>query len=142
MAKYTDEFRAGAIAMLTAAGFDTNKAKAVEQVSRYYKGQVSERTLYRWGNGENSPAPAKLVRGKKEELADVFERVAYKYLQHAEHPDVIDDEMRLLRGLPTEIISIIPDLVSAIQRSGDDPEQVFKRLLQRANERANARTAG
>lgn len=157
MAKYSDEYRAAAIAMLMSAGFATEKTRAVRDIARYYKGAIPERTLFRWGNGENRPAPAKLVTSKKEELADVFERVAYKYLQHAETQDVIDDvsgnaavitaatavdKMRLLRGLPTEIISLIPDLISAIQLAGDDPEQVFKRLIERARERANARTTG
>ncbi len=147
MAKYTDEFRASAIAMLAGAGFADNKTKAVEQVATYYKGKVSTRTLFRWGNGENSPAPAKLVTEKKEELADVFERVAYKYLKHAEHEDVIDDvsgnaavitaatavdKMRLLRGLPTEIISILPQVVDALKGAGYDPVQVFNDIIAEA----------
>lgn len=156
MAKFSDEFRAVAISMLMSQGFAKTPMLAVEATAAYYRGKVSKRTLYRWGNGENNPAPAKLVTEKKEELADVFERVAYKYLAHAESQDVIDDvagnsavvtaatavdKMRLLRGLPTEIVQIIPDLVSAIQRSGDDPEQVFRRLLERATERADARNS-
>lgn len=117
MAKYSDEQRAGAIAMLASAGFATDKTKAVNEIYKYYKGAIPTRTLFRWGNGENNPAPAKLVTEKKEELADVFERVARKYLVHAENQDVIDDvsgnaavvtaatavdKMRLLRGEPTE----------------------------------------
>lgn len=147
MAKYSDEFRASAIAMLEGAGFASSKSKAVEQVERYYKGKVSKRTLFRWGNGENNPAPAKLVTEKKEDLADVFERVAYKYLKHAEHEDVIDevsgnaavvtaatavDKMRLLRGLPTEIISIIPLVVDALKGAGYDPVQVFNDIIAEA----------
>lgn len=147
MAKYTDEFRATAIAMLIGAGFDKNKTRACEEVATYYKGKVSTRTLFRWGNGENNPAPAKLVTEKKEDLADVFERVAYKYLKHAESDDVVDDvsgnaavitaatavdKMRLLRGLPTEIISIIPQVVNALESAGYDPVEVFNDLISAA----------
>lgn len=153
MAKYSDEFRASAIAMLLGAGFAENKSKAVETVERYYKSKISARTLFRWGNGENSPAPAKLVTEKKEELADVFERVAYKYLRHAENEDVIDavagnaavvtaatavDKMRLLRGLPTEIVEVIPQLMDALKAANMDPTETFNRMLQKAHERAAA----
>lgn len=147
MAKFTDEFRAGAIAMLVGAGFATNKTRACDEVARYYKGAVNARTLMRWGGGENRPAPDKLVVEKKEELADVFERVAYKYLQHAEHQDVIDDvagnaavitaatavdKMRLLRGLPTEIVVMLPDVLAALKVLGQEPSDVFNRIIQRA----------
>lgn len=148
MAKYSDEYRAVAISALMAAGFAENKTKAVKDVARYYRGAIPERTLFRWGSGENSPAPAKLVIEKKEELADVFERVAYKYLAHAEHEDVIDDvsgnaavitaatavdKMRLLRGLPTEIVEVLPGLVSAMQQAGLSPADVFNNMLARLN---------
>jgi hypothetical protein len=151
MAKYTDEFRATAIAMLVGAGFEKNKTKAVDEVAQYYRGKVAKRTLFRWGNGENSPAPAKLVTVKKEDLADVFERVAYTYLKHAESEDVVDevsgnaavttaatavDKMRLLRGLPTEILGLLPDVLEALRVLGQEPSDVFNRIIQRAAQHA------
>lgn len=146
--QYTDEQRAQAVAMLHSQGYPDKKG-ALQAVADYMG--VHPRTISRWFNGENNPPPDKLVSEKKAELADVYEGIAYKMLAHAGKDDVIDemsgkdaviaaatatDKMRLLRGLPTEIVQIIPDVVQAIQDAGDDPVRIFERLIERARERA------
>lgn len=142
--RYTDKFRASAVVMLEAAGYPDTKG-ALSRTAEHLK--VPAMTLSRWFKRANNPPPNELVTEKKGELADIFEDVAYLYLGQARQPDVIDetrgrdavmtaavatDKMRLLRGLPTEIIGIIPDFVQAMNDIGKDPVDVLKRLTDRA----------
>ena len=144
--RYTDEERASLVVMLESEGYP-GKLGALTKVSQYSK--VPKRTLRRWFKGENGKPPDKVVRLKKENLADKFEGIAYAMLDHAGEPDVISDmdgkgaviaaatatdKMRLLRGLPTEIIEIIPtiqDIYKALEDKGLEPGIVFGRMKQR-----------
>jgi hypothetical protein len=92
------------------------------------------------------------IQRANEALDNVFEEVARRYLDHSVKPDVIDevkgkdaviaaatavDKMRLLRGLPTEIIEILPvieRLHTALIESGKSPADVFERMIQRLHE--------
>lgn len=144
--------------MLIAGDYPANPAK-LEEVARY--GKVPSRTLRRWYNREYGAPPDNIVTQQKRELADVFEDIAYKYLTHAAKDDVIEavsgnaavvtaatavDKMRLLRGLPTEVIAIVPDVVSALQKAGYDPVSVFNDLIaeseRRYQQRLSAGSAG
>jgi len=152
--RYDDKFRASAVVTLQAAGYtgdEHSRPGALSQVSNAIG--VPMPTLRRWFTGDRNPPPSDMVSEKKADLAVVFEDIAYKMLAHAGNPDVIDsmsgkdaviaaatatDKMRLLRGLPTEIVQIIPDVVAAIESMGQSPADVFNRIIQRARE--NART--
>lgn len=142
--RYDDKFRASAVVMLEAAGYP-NVEGALTRVAK--EQQIPRETLRRWARGLNNPPPPELVTEKKEELADVFERVAYKYLKHAEQQDVIEDvsgnsavitaatavdKMRLLRGLPTEIVGLLPEVLEALAVLGQNPVDLFNRIIQRA----------
>ena len=144
--RYTDEERASLVVMLESEGYP-GKLGALTKVSEYSK--VPKRTLRRWFKGENGKPPDKVVRLKKEDLADKFEGIAYAMLDHAGGNDIIEemqgkdavmsaaiatDKMRLLRGLPTEIVEIIPtiqDIYKALQEKGLEPGAVFGRMKQR-----------
>lgn len=141
---YTDEFRASAVAMLAAEGYPAVKG-SLQRVADLLG--IHARTLSRWFNGENNPPPDMLVSEKRDELSDMFERVAYQYLDHATKPEVVAsasardamtaagiavDKMRLLRGMPTAIVSLMPGFVEAIKAMGQDPEEVMKRAITRA----------
>jgi hypothetical protein len=141
---YTDEFRASAVAMLHAAGYP-KAIGALRAVSRKLK--VPERTLSRWFNAEQNPPPDKLVSVKKGDMADALEEVAWTLLDSMSDADAIGDaslqqratayaiaidKMRLLRGLPTEIVALIPDVISAIQSLGQSPAEVFQRMIELA----------
>lgn len=145
---YDDKFRTSAVVMLTAAGYP-NTEGALSRVATELR--VPARTLSRWFNGEQNPPPDQMVKDKKEELADTFEVIARKYLKHAGRKDVIEevsgnaaviaaatatDKMRLLRGLPTEIVQMLPDVLSALERLGQKPSDVFASIIQRAREEA------
>jgi transcriptional regulator with XRE-family HTH domain len=147
--RYTDEERASAVVMLQSQGYP-DKPGALRKVADYMG--LNPRTLSRWFNGEHNPPPDNLVMDKKIDLADKFERAAYVFVDHALKPDVIEDmtgqqamtsagiavdKMRLLRGLPTEIVQILPEVVAAIESMGQSPSEVFNRIIERAKEHAN-----
>lgn len=149
MAKYSDDFRAQVIALLDGAKYSANKTKAVNEVYHYLNGRVPKRTLFRWGNRENRPAPAKLVTSKKGDLADALDGLIWQLVEHATDPDTIDemsgretstsigiyvDKVRLLRGMPTEIIEIMPDFVGALQAAGKEPKEFMKRVIDRVTQ--------
>lgn len=144
--RYTDEERAGLVVMLQGEGYPETLG-ALSKVATY--SGVPKRTLRRWFKGTNGQPPDKVVRLKKEDLADKFENIAYVMLDHAGGTDVIEemkgkdavmsaaiatDKMRLLRGLPTEIVSIIPDFIQAIENMGQSPRDVMDRIIQRSNQ--------
>lgn len=144
--QYSDKDKASALAVLDANNGNLSATAKLTGVPR--------KTLADWAKGRVVPEVAELRHEKKEELADVFERVAYKYLARAEKDDVIDnttgnsavttaavavDKMRLLRGLPTEIVQLVPALVDALERAGMNPQEMFERMIQKANERAQLR---
>jgi hypothetical protein len=77
-------------------------------------------------------------------LDKMFETTARNYLMQANNPDVIAstkgpqavvaaatalDKLRLLQGLPTEIVAVIPTLVEVIRRKGYDPAEAIKTML-------------
>lgn len=142
--QYSDKFRAGIVAMLQSEGYPVTKG-ALVTVSKYCG--VPSMTISRWFKATQNPAPNELVTEKKEELADLFENAARVYIRHAVTPDVVEqvagqaamtaagiavDKMQLLRGLPTAIISIIPQVVKALEAAGYDPVQVFNDLIAQA----------
>lgn len=144
--RYDDEFRAGAVAMLHAAGYP-NAPGALAKIANEL--HVPDRTLSRWFNGENNPPPDKLVNIKKGDMAAALEEVAWKLLDSMADADAIAeaplqqratsygiavDKMRLLRGLPTEIVALIPEVISAIQALGQSPAEVFNGIIRRAKQ--------
>lgn len=144
--RYDDEYRAGAIAMLHAAGYPDTTGALTRVANELH---VPDRTLSRWFNGENNSPPDKLVNIKKGDMANALEEVAWKLLdsmadseaiadaplqQRATAYGIAVDKMRLLRGLPTEIVALIPDVVNALQSMGQSPAEVFNRIIQRAKQ--------
>lgn len=147
--QYTDKFRAGIVAMLQSEGYPQTKG-ALARVSAYC--QVPSMTISRWFNARQNPPPNELVSEKKEELSDMFEQAARKYLKHSLTSEVIEDtrgkdaivaaatatdKMQLLRGMPTEIIGVLPDLVAAMENAGLKPSDVFNNMLSRLNAQAS-----
>jgi transposase-like protein len=149
--RYTDEHRATLVAMLEMEGYP-QVASALRKVATY--AQIQPNVLRRWFVKKQNPPPNKLVVRKKKELAELFEDVAHTYLNRALDEDAISatagqsaviaaatatDKMRLLRGLPTEIVSLIPDVVTAIESMGQSPADFFNRIIQRAKQQSDAR---
>lgn len=145
---YDDKFRASAVVMLQAAGYPDKKG-ALTYVAEHLK--VPAMTISRWFNSRQNAPPNELVTEKKAELADLFEDAARAYLQHAVNPLVIEevpgqaamtaaaiatDKMQLLRGLPTSIVAVLPDLVKAMEAAGLNPSDVFNNMLARLHAQA------
>lgn len=137
--QYSDNDKAAALAALDAN--NGNVYKTARQLG------IGRTTLENWarGRGVNHDVP-ELRRVKKTELADTLEQVAETYAAHLLEPTTIMktsakdaaitvgtaiDKMRLLRGLPTEIVAVIPLLVQALQDNGLDASDVFNAMLAR-----------
>ncbi len=109
--QYSESDKATALALLAAnAGNITRTARETG---------FPATTLRQWRDGEHINEEVTLLRDqKKEELADLFERVARLYLDRALAPDTVSetkgkdaviaaataiDKMQLLKGAPTAI---------------------------------------
>lgn len=86
-------------------------------------------------------------------LDTIFEDIARRYLNHAAQDEVVKgtkgkdaviaaatavDKMRLLRGLPTEIVQLLPDVVMAIEKLGQNPVDVFNRIIEAATQQTES----
>ena len=132
MAKYSDEYRATAIAMLEAEGYPDNKY-AVQRVADYLARQKPSphvRTLRLWFNRKNNPAPEKLIQEKKGELNARIQSAMDLYIEHIGMRDIVDetsageaakvfgilfDKSRLLEDKSTENIEVM-DKTAARER--------------------------
>lgn len=107
--RYSDDFRANALAALAANGGDANAtAKQLE---------IPRTTLRQWARGARHPEATQMSQEKRAPLADTFEDIAYRLLngvtdekiKSAEVSRLLTaagisvDKMRLLRGQPTSI---------------------------------------
>ncbi len=148
---YDDQFRASAVCMLQSQGYPEN-AGALSIVARHLK--LPGRTLRRWFNGENNPPPDNLVQGKKEDLKTLFINEIYEILKvlpdHREDATyqqlttslaIFFDKVRLLEGLPTEIVGVLPPLVAALKDIGVDPVEAFQEMLNQAKAQREAADA-
>lgn len=156
--RYTDEDRAMLVVMLQAQGYtgnpETNKPGALQSVAEYSK--VPERTLRRWFNGENNPPPDNIVRHKKGDLSNELEDIVWLMTGKLKDDDVLSDmsgkdmatsvailidKIRLLRGLPTEIVEIIPSvqqLYDLLKAQGQNPSDVFNAMIAKLHAQQSA----
>jgi hypothetical protein len=135
--QYSDEDKAAALATLDMNGGNLSKTAK--------KFGIAISTLQSWRDGRGTNTSVTNMRNvKKGELADKLEQVAHAYTDHLLSPVTINDtgakdaavtvgtaidKMRLLRGLPTEIISVVPQLVDALKSAGLDPVQAFNDMI-------------
>lgn len=145
--RYTDEERAMLVVMLQSQGYTgdvtTNKPGALQSVVEY--SGVPERTLRRWFHGASNPPPDNLVRNKKGELSDELEDIVWLMTGTLKSEEVIGemsgkdiatsigilvDKIRLLRGLPTEIVQVLPGIVGALNDLKISPADYFNAMMQ------------
>lgn len=128
--RYTDEFRAGAIAWLEGAGYPDTPG-ALERVAGQLN--VPTRTLRRWWTGESNPVPDNIVTLKKQELADVVKAEVYgileamgktraeaSYKELATAGGIMIDKLQLLQGKPTERTEVIETWLNGLPQSEYD----------------------
>jgi hypothetical protein len=155
VARYSDEFRIGVLALLQGAGHPHNE-HAVSEVYEHLKNKgsnITRRTILRWASGENvSHVPMDKVQDivvqQKEDMGEALRILFWKLYEHALGDETIDqlkgaqaytamgivlDKYRLVQGLPTEVVQVIMPAVEALKRAGKDPVEVFKQIEQQAN---------
>lgn len=112
--RYTDKFRASAVLMLEAAGYEPGaNGGALTSVSNKLKVPLS--TLKGWYTAEHNPVPAEVRTEKKGELVDIIRREIYQALDEAPNarPEasyrdlitgaaILVDKLQLLTGEPTD----------------------------------------
>lgn len=140
---YDDEFRASAILSLRTSGYPDTEG-ALARVSRQLN--VPAMTLSRWFRRSNNPPPNKVVTRQKGDLKTLFTDEIYEimgvlperredasYQQLVTSMAIFFDKIRLLEGLPTEIFSILPDWLAAMDRRGLNAVDVIKTMTNRLN---------
>lgn len=115
--RYTDDFRATAVTMLDALGYDGNgdKTGALTKVSNEYNVPLS--TLRGWWTAEHNPAPAEVRSIKNDEIIGLIRKEIYGALTEmpnarpeANYKDlatagaILIDKLQLLQGKATERI--------------------------------------
>ena len=148
MSRYSDEYKADAITQMTAEGYPENEyapANVRKALQAEYGFAPVAKTLKRWFEGKAGAPPDKNVQQQKRDLADTFENIALRYLEHAgQEAAIVEtkgkdavmtaaiavDKMRLLRNLPTEIVGVIPDMQISIEKTGETLDQVMPILVE------------
>ncbi len=87
------------------------------------------------------------IQARLATLDAIFEATARAYLEHANRPEIIAetkgpqavaaaalaiDKMRLLRELPTEIVSLLPGVLRALDTLHLNPSEVFLAMIREA----------
>jgi|SRR5579864_1205593 len=139
--RFTDEFRAVAVAATISAGYPQQKGALMRTATEL---DISHVTLRSWVLREQNPPPSDLVQEKKADLKTLFDaemrailkvmpekRADAGYSQLGTVLGILFDKMRLLDGLPTEIVSIMPELVSLMQERKLNPVLVFQSMRDR-----------
>lgn len=70
MGRYSDDFRAKAVALLTANGYPSKKGAMTKTAASL---DIPHATLSRWANEVQNPPPPELVREKKVELKELLQ---------------------------------------------------------------------
>ena len=124
--RYDDEFRAGAVVMLEAAGYPDKKG-SLSQVASHLGMPIS--TLSLWYRRKRNPAPTEMQNEKRMSLAEMLQReldAIFEEMPNA-RPDasfrdlgtvagILIDKRQLLTGQPTD--RTVGELI--IKREGDD----------------------
>jgi transposase-like protein len=139
---YDDQFRASAVVMLKSQGYPEMNG-ALSLVAKHLK--VPASTLSRWFKGTSNPPPSNIVNEKKDDLRTLYENEIYaimkvlpdkrddaSYGTLASAQGIFFDKIRLLDGLPTEIVQILPDLVDELEKGGAKASDVFRNMLTKA----------
>lgn len=148
--RYTDEQRAEAVVLLRASGYPDRKG-ALQALSD--KLGIPGTTIRRWYEAVSNPPPDEIVAEKKRDIADMLEDEVYAVLGvlpekrlDADYRALVTaigimvDKMRLLRGLPTEIIEIAPQLeqlIELLKANGTSPQLFVGRAIERLRSNLN-----
>lgn len=140
--RFTDDFRAKAVALAIAAGYPKTKG-ALSRVAGDLK--ISHQVLRNWIIEAQNPPPQELLQEKKAELRDLIKtelagimaRLPEKrndatYRELGTVFGIMFDKLQLLDELPTQIIGLTSQLkkiAEAAEAQGIDMEMLFNNLL-------------
>lgn len=142
--RYSDEVRATAVLLLQANGYP-DKPGALMDTARSMG--VPHSRLQDWYTGKENPPPPDMVLDLKEDLSSILEDVIRLNLDRARDPVAVSktsaaqamttaaiaiDKQRLINGLPTEIVSVIPDYLGALRAMGTEALTIMQRTIERA----------
>jgi hypothetical protein len=145
---YSDKQRAQACKLVEANGGVIDKETLSAVRALLNAPSLPFMTVQRWLNHKNVNVVKEPDRYDTEPLDVLFEGVARTYIRHAETDDaklrtsgaqamtaaaIAVDKMRLLQGLPTEIVAIAPTLTKLIQiinERGWKASDVFEDMFQ------------
>lgn len=135
--RYSDEFRAGAILMLRAAGYPERRGALMETASHL---GISHQLLGRWFRHESNPPPQKIVQIKNSDIIEMLKRELARAIEAMPHAlpdaDYLDigkvigitiDKLQLLQGEATERI--------VYELSDSDRSEQVAEILNAARER-------
>ncbi len=152
MPLYTEGQKAIAIEIASRHATELNASALAEIRLALNNPTLPKSTVWRWLHPDRatkkkvSTVSIAVQEKAAKALDQIFEDTARAYLAHAQKPDVVNktsgqaavlaaatavDKMRLLRGLPTEVVEILPGLMSAIVARGLNPVVVFKSFYER-----------
>lgn len=159
---YTVQQKAMAIEMLDRHGGLTREGIDAVRLALNAPG-LSRSTLHDWrkrrehnltraaANDEIDITPDEALEQAALELDDAFEQIAHRYLTHAAKPKVIQDtrgkdavmaaaiavdKMRLIRGLPTAVVQVLPVIIDKITALGLSPADYFNAMIQELDDAA------
>lgn len=135
---YDDKFRASSVLMLSAQGYP-DAPGALAYVAKHL--DVPASTLKGWFQGTSNPPPANIREEKKSDFKTLFTDEIYSilgvlpdkrdeatYQQLVTSMGIFFDKIRLLDGLPTEVISITADLDALAKRKGLNTADAIRAL--------------
>lgn len=148
---YDDQFRASAVLMLKSQGYP-EMAGALSMVAKRLK--VPAMTLSRWFRGTNNPPPINVVTDKRRDLREMFLGEIYDIFEvlPKARPDasygslvtasaIYFDKIRLIDGLPTEIVAVLPDLLAEFKALDWSAVDIFNDMLAKAKAKREAMNA-
>lgn len=137
-------------------------AEALAEVQCALGKKVGKTTVHSWfkksGNSEFGTVQKNGTRSEQDELDELaaltldrmFEKIAQRYLVNAYKASKVEDmdgkalvtaaaiavdKMRLLRDLPTEIVTVLPDFLQALRSIGYEPNIFIQQVIQKAHDR-------
>lgn len=145
---YDDQFRASAVLMLKSQGYPEMEG-ALTAVAKHLK--VPAMTLSRWFKGTNNPPPNNIVIDKTRDLRAMFLGEIYEIFNELpqKRPDasygslvtasaIYFDKIRLIDGLPTEILQVTSQLLEAFKVLDWDAAAIFNDMLVKAKAKIEA----
>ncbi len=149
--RYDDKFRASAVVMLKSQGYPATEG-ALTFVAKHLK--VPAMTLSRWFRAAQNPPPNELVTEKEFDMRTAIQaemqaivkafpnaRADAPYRELGTVYGILFDKARLLDGLPTAIVAVLPELVQALEDIDLDAADVFNSMLAKAKAQREAMNA-